>query len=438
MRRLLCLLICVMLCLGLFGCGQGNTTAEPEASTEAETVRDYSEFAGIVADPKTWYEEFMALPIASPDMTEQELRQLCVDAFKMHASFVWTPTEDINYTFTLLERTSVVSLPAGIAYAGMCYCSGGENGNIWKALQFYDHETGAVDIAAMDGQMIGMFTSACARAVEWAYARISNSHGLEGMASFNKHLSNIALVGTYNYANGKYSFSDGPGTLDIIKENGEDVIVESYAAMKMADSVYSSSSFHVMMCSADPVIVYSGDGRVNPDLSYVLVCEQDAVGTKGTTKDSTQSNGVTLRTLGSIDNKYTFRQLLEKGYVPFTVKELTGEDPVETSDAWIGHQAKRIENGTDIDLSTVFSNKLCTNYAICTVELQIKDADGQVLLTVNPHANTLPYTYELPLSVFSVNDEIKALANGTNTAHIYVRLANGELMEAFNTVLKVS
>lgn len=429
MKKVFCLMICLLLSVNLFGCAQKDTAPNEEA-------KDYSEFAGIVADPKTWYEDFMALPIASPDMTEDELRQLCVDAFKMHASFVWTPTEDINYTFTLLEKESVVSLPTGIAYAGMCYCSGGENGNIWKALQFYDHETGAVDIAAMEGQMIGMFTSACARAVEWAYARVSNSHGLEGMASFNQHMSNISLVGPYNYTVGKYSFSDGPGTLDIIKDNGEDVILESYAAMKLADSVYSSSSFHVMMCSAAPEVFYNSNGTVNPDLSYVLVCEQDAVGTKSTTKDSVQSNGVTLRTLGSIDNKYTFRQLLDKGYVPFTVKELIGEDPVETGDAWIGHQQKRIENGADMELSAVLANKLCTNYAICTVELQVKNADGEVLYSYNPHVNSLPYTYEVPLSGSWATDEVKALANGTNTVHIYVRLATGELKEAFTTVLK--
>ena len=431
MKRFTCIVLCLLLTVSLFGCTKEDAVAAP-----TEAGKDYSEFAGIVADPKSWYDQFMALPIASPDMTEQELRQLCVDAFKMHGSFVWTPTEDINYTFTLLEKESIISLPKGIAYAGMCYCSGGENGNIWKALQFYDHETGAVDISAMDGQMIGMFTSACARAVEWAYARVSNSHGLEGMASFSQHHSNISLVGPYNYTPGKYAFSAGPGTKDIIKDNGEDVILRSYAEMKMADGVYSSSSFHVMMCSADPVVVYLADGSVSADLSYVLVCEQDAVGSKSTTKDSVQSNGVTLRTLGSVDNKYTFRQLLDKGYVPFTVKELIGEDPVEVGDAWVGNQQKRLENGADIDMQKLFSNKLCTNYAICTVEFQVKDADGNVVYTYNPHVNSLPYTYEVPLAQLTMPDKMEALANGSNTLHIYVRMANGELKEAFHTILK--
>ena len=132
----------------------------------------------------------------------------------------------------------------------------------------------------------------------------------------------------------------------------------------------------------------------------------------------------------------TFRQLLDKGYVPFTVKELIGEDPVEPGDAWVGNQMKRLENGADMDVSAVLSNKLCTNYAICTVEFQVKNADGEVLYSYNPHVNTLPYTYEVPMSGSWVTDEAKALANGSNTVHIYVRLATGELKEAFNTVLK--
>ena len=33
-------------------------------------------------------------------------------------------------------------------------------------------------------------------------------------------------------------------------------------------------------------------------------------------------------------------------------------------------------------------------------------------------------------------EKFAPLANGTNTIHIYVRLSNGELIEAFNTILK--
>ena len=33
--------------------------------------------------------------------------------------------------------------------------------------------------------------------------------------------------------------------------------------------------------------------------------------------------------------------------------------------------------------------------------------------------------------------DLKPYANGSNTIHIYARLSNGELLEAFQTVLKV-
>ena len=76
MKKLIALLLAVMTVLSLFAACGGDTATEtqPEA-----TKKDFSEFEGIVADPKTWYETFMALPIANADMTEEELRQLAVD-----------------------------------------------------------------------------------------------------------------------------------------------------------------------------------------------------------------------------------------------------------------------------------------------------------------------------------------------------------------------
>ena len=127
------------------------------------------------------------------------------------------------------------------------------------------------------------------------------------------------------------------GTKDIIRDNGEDVILRSYAVMKMADGVYSSSSYHVMMVADAPVIVYDESGNIDAEASYVLVLEQDAVGSKTEKKNYEQENGVVMRPLGGVDNKYTFRDLLNKGYIPFTIKELIGQEPVEDGEAYIQH-----------------------------------------------------------------------------------------------------
>ena len=66
MRKIICLLLASLLLLA--GC------AQPPGE-------DHSAYAGIVADTRTWYEEFTGLPIANENMTEQELRALCVEAF---------------------------------------------------------------------------------------------------------------------------------------------------------------------------------------------------------------------------------------------------------------------------------------------------------------------------------------------------------------------
>ena len=431
MKKLLALILTFVTAMSLFAACGGE--AEPQATQPAaEEARDYSQFAGIVADPKTWYDNLMAMPIANADMTEDELRQLAVDAFKAHGSFTWTPTREITYTFELLENASDIVLPTGIAYAGMFYCNNVAKGNVWKALQYYDHETGAMDIEAMNGSELEYLSSACARAVEWALARVSNSHGLESMGSY----SELIRVGPYQFQFGQYSFSSGDGTKNIVNDNGQEIMGQSYAAMKKADIVYSSSSFHVMMASADPVVVYLSDGRVNMTESYVLVCEQDAVGSKTTNKDSTQSNGVILRQLGSVDNKYTFKDLMEKGYVPLTVKEFVGEDPIEPGETWIGNPNRKIEHNSDMDIATLFGNSLCASYAICTMNVQVKNPAGEILLDYNTGIKTNPSSYSIPLSKGMVPEEAKALADGQNTIHVMVRIANGELLEAYSGILK--
>ena len=434
MKKLFVLILAVLMAFTVCACGSkdGSASTPPEAEK-----KDYSEYAGIVADPKTWYDELMALPIANENMSEDELRQLCADAMRFNLTFPWTPTEDIFYSFTLLERTSEVELPKGIAYAGLCYCNNNARGNVWKALEYYDRETGTLDIGAMDGDFLSVISSACARGVEWGWSRVSNSHGLETMASYSQYNSKVIPVGPYNYLPGKYSFGDGPGTKDIIADNGEDIMCQSYAAMKTADGLYSSSSYHVIMCASAPVVTQDANGWIDPEQSYVLILEQDAVGSKTESKNYQQSNGVTMRPLGTVDNKYTFRQLLDKGYVPFTIPELVGKDPVEAGDAWIGGLGSRIENGADISLSELLSKTIMTNYAICTTEIQVKNPAGDVLVSHKYGLQTTPMNFSAPMSSSEFAEQAKAYADGSNTVHVYVRMSNGELKEAFNTVLKI-
>ena len=75
MRKVVCLLIVSLMLLS--GCTQNR-----EQEAEVVVKKDYSEYSGIVADTKSWYEEFKNLPIANENMTEQELRQFSPSAAK--------------------------------------------------------------------------------------------------------------------------------------------------------------------------------------------------------------------------------------------------------------------------------------------------------------------------------------------------------------------
>ena len=445
MKRFVAFFLCLALLLSAVGCGAGTTQepAETELGPEVVEKKDYSQWANIVHDPKTWYEEFMALPIANANMSSDELRQLCVDAFKANLSFHWTPNQEIVYTYELLDRYSDVVLPVGIAYSGLFYATGITNtsrGNIFKALNYYDHETGVIDIEAMGGidNVISNLSSACAAGAQQAWNRVSDNHGVRGMSSYNMYDANIVPVGDYTYEPYTYNYKFGSRTAsnEIIAANGEEVMYEALALMLPADGLYSSSSWHVMMCSSKPEVVRDEKGKINPFMSTMLVCEQGAGGTKNDSYNQDQPNGVAIRMLGTIDKKYSFYDLINKGYIPFTLKEFIGEEPVEPGEASIGLNGKPIE-GKDLSVQALSTHTVYTNYKLCTIKIEVHSPDGTKLVSYWPMVNSSYNSVDYPLTGLLDQERIDPYANGKNTIHIYAQLANGELLEAYSGLLKV-
>ena len=438
MKKLFCLILVLCTMLSMTACAGGNS--------EPETTTTESPYAGVVADPKTWYEEFTSIPIANSSMTTDELRDICVRQFKANLGFTWTPSEPIAYTYTLLDKTKSINLPVGNAYSGLIYSTSGEgasasNGNVFKVLNYYDKETGVVDIGAMGDKAMSILSSACSYGAMNAWNRVSNSHNLGNMSSYTIFDSNIVLVGPYKYDAFvyNYDFSNRQSTKQIIDYNGLEVMFESYAAMLPADGLFSMPSYHVMMCSGAPVVVRDENGYINPTESYMLVCEQAAGGTQSDKDNFKQSNGIDMRPLGTIDKKYTFKDLVDKAYIPFAIKEFTGEEPVESGEAWIGDRVAHVENGADMTAEQIFSKLAVGNYNICNIIVKVKDPSGNELVSYDPSLNTSPRTSSYAVTMTDAYDEAKLSphANGKNTIHIYIQLANGELIDAFNTALKM-
>lgn len=436
MKKVLAFLSCLAMMLSLFGCSDGNET--PIITTKG---KDFSQFAGIVADPTTWLEEFEALPIANENMTTDELRQLAVDAFRADLSFQWTPSKAVVYTYQSGNEGAPVELPVGMAYSGLCYAAGKYKftaGNIYKLLYYYDRETGVVDIDAMGDNFLGIITSACSSGAMQGWNRVSNSHGLSRMESYNMFDSNIIPVGDYTYEPYiyDYNFESKDATTKIVEYNGEQTMLESYAQMLPGDGLYTSPGWHVVMCSKAPVVVRNPDGTINAKESYITLCGQGNDGTHlSPYRIMKQENGVDLVQLGSVDYTQTFEKLLKSCNIPFTMPEFVGEDPVEPGKAWIGSQTAGVESGTPLTVAEISNMQAHGNYNICNLIIKVTDPAGNELISYDPSLPTLPHEFSINLMGGFNLDKLTPYADGKNTLHIYVQLANGELLEAFNTVL---
>ena len=437
MKRWIAVILCLLSVFSLAACGN-DSSSTPEPTEK----KDYSKYAGIVADPVTWVEEFEKLPIANANMTTDELRQLACDAFKANLTFQWTPNKDIQYTYELLDKYTDVYLPTGKAYSGFAYATGVEgatSGTIYKALYYYDRETGVLDVEAMGDNALNAITSACSAGAMQGWNRVSNSHGLSTMGSYTQYKSNIVPVGPYTYEviDYKSKFNSRTSTTEIIEKNGVQTMFESYGCMLPADGLYSAPSWHVMMCCSKAEVVRNSDGTINGDASYIYLHEQGAKGTNRADEyTKMQDNGVGIQMMGTVDRKVTFQKLLDSGYIPFTLKEFLGEDPVEPGEAWIGTQTAPVENGTAMTLKELVTKSAFGNYVPCYLEFVVKTPDGTDLVRYNPGLSTQPWDYEVPLMGLLDVERLSPYANGKNTIHIYMQLANGEYLEAFNTVLK--
>ena len=437
MKRFAICFVCLGMILSLTGC-QNNDT--PSATTE---TKDYSQFAGIVADPTTWLEEFEALPIANENMTTDELRQLAVDAFRADLSFQWTPNKAVVYTYKSGDQDAPVNLPIGIAYSGLCYAAGKYTftaGNIYKLLYYYDRETGVVDIEAMGDKMVGIITSACSSGAIQGWNRVSNSHGLARMETYTMFDSNIIPVGDYTYEPYVYDYNFGTknATVKIVEFNGEQTMLESYAQMLPGDGLYTSPGWHVVMCSKAPVVVRNPDGTINAKESYITLCGQGNDGTHlSPYRIMKQENGVDLCLLGSVDYTQTFEKLLQSYNIPFTIPEFVGKDPVEPGKAWIGAPDSAVENNTALTVMELSNMQAHGNYNLCNLIIKVQDPADNELVSYNPSLPTLPHEFSVNMMGAFDLDKLTPYANGKNTIHICVQLANGELIDAFNTVLKI-
>lgn len=415
MKRLITLLMSLTVALGLFaGCGGGS-----DAPTEPTKSQGPSYNYPTINEKLTW-EKINAFPIKNENMTEDELRQLCVDFFNFSKTALWIP--NTNFTYQKTNKGNTDEMIMGKIYGGLPYI-GLASGNIYRLMDYIDEETGVVDMTE-PSQNPGLFGNQCSIGAYWGWSRVVNSADYSWTMTMVQS-KGFLRVGPYTYDDTIIRYTEGVcDTSMIAKANGEQVMYESYAAMKPADGLVNYiSAGHTMMCTAAPVVVYNDDGTINGVQSYVTITDQYS-----NWEDATNEAGDTYTRKNNVNHQYPFYQLYADAYLPFTFAEFLGTDPVEPTECTYSH------TGDSITVSQLRAGEVKANYGISDVYAIIRDGSGTEVFRCAQRASSA--------GVLSANlyktipeDRFEEFADGTYTVEVLCQLGTGERLSLYTGTL---
>ena len=415
MKKLLCVMLALMMLFGLCACG-GNTDT-PEQTTAAPTVpKEKTD----VAEPLTW-EKINAIPIANDSMTEEQLRQICIDTFRLQLTFGWTPNVSIDYNSGMSDKT----FHKGQVYGGPPYQSG-RFGNIYKWMYFYDEENGMLDLTG--GQdTLAKICNQCTGGAITGWSRVVNTMNFKDTGGINE-TAGCLRVGPYTYDENIKYYSQRD-TYQICMDNGVATMWESYAALKPADGMVNfkasetGGAGHVRMVSSVNV-VRNSDGTVNGLQSTLTYLDQWAV-----YSEAMQSNGIPYEVEGGVDVVMTFMDVYNNGYLPFTFAELNKQDPVEKAEVKLSVSGDTVK-ASDLSRATVTSN-----YIMSDITVSVTDASGKEVY----HKDEILYTTLMPydglMTAAAPKADMDQYADGNHTVTVSVRVGTGEKIVAYTGTL---
>ncbi len=204
------------------------------------------------------------------------------------------------------------------------------------------------------------FGSDCSSALQQAWWTVSNSTN----TFVTQYLYPIHGTGTIPVGDWTWDFVMSAYSDEYILATDEQVMYEAYGQLRAGDGyVYSKEAGgHTRMAAEDAVVVRTQDGKIDPQLSYVVSHEQGYA-----TRDDEAGTYSSWR----IGFKYYFANLYFDWAVPFTCEELlTGEmEPVEV----------KLDGGAE-GYAGMFSGIVTTNYHLDSVTLKITDSQGNTVL----------------------------------------------------------
>lgn len=423
--------ILCLISLLLVGCnGEKTPETEPEVSAEVTT-----------APTEMSAEEKQQILQSRRDTAEAHMRYMM--------SFLWQTDTSIDYSYNVSslgvamdDPGDILHLEAGRVYSGLPYTHGSSGAESFLCYGEPD-ENGVVQMSGLTSELLSggggtktnnmaRLSNDCADAVGWAWSRIGNSFTFTVTQNMTADRGCLP-VGNYKTVKGGYK-----KTKDIVKENGEAVMFEAYACLQKADAVVCyNGSGHAMMI-AQLNVVRDSSGAIDPEQSYALVHEQFTGNAKKEVTRVDEKTGLTVYCLGGVDQKYTFRQLFKKSYVPVTIIELNDPAPVEEPSLLDSQEV----HGVD----TLFDGSISCIHKICLVRITVTDESGEPVqkatcfpMESERHMFRMEhFTEPLEQQVMQGSVELSALTPGTYRVVVDCVVGTGETLTARDFTFTVS
>lgn len=309
MKKYLSALLAGLMLFSLSGCGE----EAPAPTTNTPVQPEYTGFA--VPNP-------MEYPLYTFDYKPgtDDLRATAIQAMRDLLSLQWHTDIEIAYRKTGPASGKHYKHHPETIYCGTIYSNASTG--IFQFLEFYNYEHGLFSYPRSVDEMKEAVGNSCADSLLWAWSTVCPSIKGGYYPSTMVYGNGYRPVGDYEYDHRIQSYKQYPTNL-IIEKNGTEKILECYLQVKPADALVSSTDDHAMMAIEVPHVVYTYEGDIDLEKSYIAI--QDQRGGSGAGFYERNVGGNTLHYSGRIFYQFTFKELLEKNYIPVTTDEFKGE-----------------------------------------------------------------------------------------------------------------
>ncbi|MBQ4037457.1 MAG: hypothetical protein IJC84_04955 [Clostridia bacterium] len=407
-----------------------------------------------------------SLPVATDYMTPSELREIAFQTMNMTMGVKWkAPT-----AFNTFLGNDAISHTANTVYQGMPYSTSSYN-SLYTFLHYYNGSSFTLnsvsDLLSQYGNTAAenlgkvAFGNQCSASTAWAWSSVSDQVRWTGTSNvlpqFGAYYLGDALrakaLTTYN---GDAHFS--LATTDFLASVGTNDVYAAYQLLQKGDGLVQN--YGTVLADGSAVTQSAGGGHVRMVVGVTL-------------SSTLKSSKVTVIEQSGGIRSYTFENLYNTGYIPFTIPEFLPTDhelysPVEKS--YVNYIVANDTN-KKVTASTVTVNELLhvysvdSNYPIAALVVQIKNGSAVTeeyfysttgyIDHTNGVFNNYQYTYQMrdkrnvylgdPTEIGTgvpwnwtlgaTEGQYTPYADGNHTVIVRAQLSTGELVTVYNGIL---